>query len=70
MLLAKFYVVLELAPDPCPVCSKVLTHDSECPIFLGWSLLDEQQQSDARTAIRSLALSMGCEDKFADPVTH
>lgn len=69
-LLAKLYVVLELSPDPCPVCRKTLTHDGECPIALAWSLLNEEQQSDARAAIRALAISMGCDDSIANPVTH
>lgn len=69
-LLAKLYVVLELSVDNCPVCHKALNHDSECPISLAWSLLTEEQQRDARTAIRALALSMGCDDSFADPVVH
>jgi hypothetical protein len=69
-LLAKLYVVLELSPDACPVCSKTLTHDSECPILLAWSLLDETQQRDARTTIRAVALSIGCDESIADPVAH
>jgi hypothetical protein len=69
-LLAKLYVVLELSPDACPVCGKTLTHDSECPIQLAWTLLDERQQNDARTAIRALALSIGCDESIADPLTH
>jgi hypothetical protein len=69
-LLAKLYIVLELSPDVCPVCRKSLTHDAECPILLAWSLLDDKQQYDARTAIRALALSMGCDESIADPVTH
>jgi hypothetical protein len=69
-LLAKLYVILELSPDACPVCGKTLSHDAECPIMLAWSLLDEQQQHDARIAIRALALSIGCDESFADPVTH
>jgi len=70
MLLAKLYVVLELSPDDCPLCHKASAHDAECPINLAWSLLDAEQQHDARTAIRSVALSIGLEDSFADPVTH
>ena len=70
MLLAKLYVVLELSPDACPVCSQVLNHDEECPITLAWGLLDSERQDNARTAIRALALSMGCDDSFADPVSH
>ena len=69
-LLAKLYVVLELSPEECPVCRRSLAHDTECPINLAWSLLDEQQQHDARSAIRALALSLGCDDSFADPVAH
>ena len=69
-LLAKLYVVLELSVDACPVCHKALAHDNECPIALAWTLLTEDQQRDARTAIRALALSMGCDDSFADPVVH
>jgi hypothetical protein len=69
-LLAKLYVVLELSPDACPVCRKSLTHDAECPIFLAWSLLDDKEQCQARTAIRALAISMGCDESIADPVTH
>ncbi len=70
MLLAKLYIVLELSPDACPVCGKTLTHDPECPITLAWSLLDAEQQATARTAIRAVALSIGCDESFADPMTH
>jgi hypothetical protein len=69
-LLAKLYIVLELSPDACPICRKTLTHDQECPIQLAWSLLDAKQQDDARAAIRTLALSIGCDESLADPVTH
>jgi len=69
-LLAKLYVVLELSVDNCPVCHKALTHDSECPISLAWTLLTEDQQRDARTAIRALALSIGADDTLADPMVH
>jgi len=69
-LLAKLYVVLELSVDPCPVCHKALTHDWECPISLAWTLLTEDQQRDARTAIRALALSIGTDDSLADPMVH
>lgn len=70
MLLAKLYVVLELSVDACPVCHKSLTHDSECPISLAWSLLNEKDQHDARTAIRALALSLGTDESLADPIVH
>ena len=74
MLLAKLYVVVELSVDNCPVCHKALDHDSECPISLAWSLLSEDQQRDARTAIRALALSIGndefADDSLADPLVH
>ena len=70
MLLAKLYVVLELSVDTCPVCHKALGHHSECPISLAWSLLTEEQQRDARTAIRALALSIGNDESLADPVVH
>ena len=69
-LLAKLYVVLELSVDNCPVCHKALTHDLECPISLAWTLLTEDQQRDARTAIRALALSIGADDTLADPMVH
>lgn len=69
-LLAKLYVVLELSVDNCPVCHKALSHDSECPISLAWSLLSENQQRDARSAIRALALSIGTDDSLADPMVH
>lgn len=69
-LLAKLYVVLELSIDNCPVCHKSLTHDAECPISLAWSLLTEDEQRDARTAIRALALSIGTDDSLADPMVH
>ena len=69
-LLAKLYVVLELSVDQCPVCHKALTHDSECPISLAWTLLTEDQQRDARNAIRALALSIGADDTLADPMVH
>jgi hypothetical protein len=69
-LLAKLYVVLDLSPDSCPLCNKTLTHDTECPIFLAWTLLDESQQQEARTAVRAVALSIGCDETFTDPLTH
>jgi len=69
-LLAKLYVVLELSVDNCPVCHKAFAHDSECPISLAWTLLSEDQQRDARTAIRALALSIGTDDSLADPMVH
>ena len=69
-LLAKLYVVLELSIDGCPVCHKSLTHDSECPISLAWTLLSEDQQRDARNAIRALALSIGTDETLADPMVH
>lgn len=69
-LLAKLYVVLELSIDGCPVCHKALAHDSECPISLAWSLLTEDEQRDARSAIRALALSIGTDDSLADPMVH
>jgi hypothetical protein len=70
MTLAKLYVVLELSPDGCPLCHRILTHEAECPIVLAWSLLDANQQHQARSAIRALALSLGCDDSIADPMTH
>jgi hypothetical protein len=69
-LLAKLYVVLELSVDNCPVCHRAFSHDSECPITLAWSLLTEDQQRDARTAIRALALSIGADDSVSDPMVH
>ena len=69
-LLAKLYVVLELSADNCPVCHKSLTHDFACPIALAWSLLTEDQQRDARNAIRALALSIGTDHSLADPMAH
>ena len=69
-LLAKLYVVLELSIDGCPVCHKALAHDSECPISLAWSLLTEDEQRDARSAIRALALSIGTDESLADPMVH
>jgi predicted nucleic acid-binding Zn ribbon protein len=69
-LLAKLYVVLELSIDSCPVCHKSLSHDSECPLSLAWSLLTEDQQRDARAAIRALALSIGADESHADPLVH
>jgi hypothetical protein len=70
MLLAKLYVVLELSVDACPVCHRALTHDSECPISLAWSMLTAEQQREARTAIRALALSIGTDESLADPMVH
>ena len=69
-LLAKLYVVLELSVDNCPVCHKPFSHDLECPIALAWTLLTEDQQRDARNAIRALALSIGADDTLADPMVH
>ena len=67
MLLAKLYVLLELSLDTCAVCHKALTHDDECPISLAWSMLTPEQQHDARTAIRALALSIGHDETIVDP---
>lgn len=70
-LLAKLYVVLELSGDNCPVCHKTHTHDSECPVSLAWSLLTEEEQNDARTTIRTLALTIGAEEEpHADGMVH
>ena len=69
-LLAKLYVVLELSGDNCPVCHKAQTHDSECPISLAWSLLTEEEQRDARTTIRTLALTIGTEEQHVDEMVH
>jgi hypothetical protein len=70
-LLAKLYVVLELSGDDCPVCHKALDHDSECHLTLAWSLLSEEQQHDARIAIRALALTIGNDESLeADPMVH
>ncbi|HKG61715.1 MAG TPA: hypothetical protein VKB05_18305 [Pyrinomonadaceae bacterium] len=69
-LLAKLYVVLELSVDNCPVCHKAMTHDFACPISLAWTLLTQNQQRDARTAIRALALSICTDDSVADPMVH
>ena len=70
VILAKLYIVLEFSPDPCPVCRKTLGHDSECPIFLAWTLLDDEQRQAARIAIRAVALSIGCDESIADPIVH
>ncbi len=70
LILAKLYIVLEFSPDACPVCRQTLGHDTECPISLAWSLLDDEQQRTARTAIRALALSLGCDESIADPMAH
>ena len=69
-LLAKLYVVLELSGDDCPVCHQALVHDSECPISLAWSLLSEEQQHEARTAIRALALTIGNDESQGDSMVH
>ena len=69
-LLAKLYAVLELSVDNCPVCHRAMAHDFECPISLAWSLLTHNQQREARTAIRALALSIGTDDSVADPMVH
>ena len=70
-LLAKLHVVLELSGDECPVCHKAQTHDFECPISLAWSLLTEEEQHDARTTIRTLALTIGTEEEsHADGLVH
>lgn len=69
-LLAKLYVVLELSGDHCPVCHKSQTHDSECPISLAWSLLTTAEQREARTTIRTLALTIGTEESHADEMVH
>jgi len=69
-LLAKLHVVLELSGDNCPVCHKAQTHDSECPISLAWSLLTEDEQREARTTIRTLALTIGTEESQVDELVH
>ena len=62
-LLAKLHVVLELSGDNCPVCHRSHAHDFECPISLAWSLLTEEEQHEARTTIRTLALTIGAEEE-------
>ena len=69
-LLAKLYVVLELSVDNCPVCHKPFGHDLECPIALAWTLLTEDQQRDARAAIRALALTIGHDESSGDSMVH
>ncbi len=69
-LLAKLYVVLELSGDNCPVCHKASSHDAECPISLAWSLLSQEEQHDARTTIRTLALTIGTEESHIDELVH
>ena len=69
-LLAKLYVVLDLSGDNCPVCHKSQTHDTECPISLAWSLLTQEEQREARTTIRTLALTIGAEESHADEMVH
>ena len=69
-LLAKLYVVLELSGDDCQVCHKAQTHDLECPVSLAWSLLTEEEQHDARTTIRTLALTIGTEESHVDGMVH
>ena len=39
-------------------------------IALAWSLLSEEQQHDARTAIRALALSIGNDESLTDQMVH
>ena len=68
--LAKLYVVVELWEEPCPLCRKAPAHDPECPLSLAWSLLDTQQQEEARRNIRALALSMGAVVECADTSIH
>ena len=70
MLLAELYVLLELSLDTCAVCHKAMTHDEECPITLAWTLLTPEEQHDARTAIRALALSIGHDETIVDPLVH
>ena len=70
LLLAKLYVLFELSLDTCAVCHRALAHDDECPILLAWSLLSPEQQHDARAAIRALALSLGNDEFFVDPLVH
>jgi predicted nucleic acid-binding Zn ribbon protein len=70
MLLAKLYVLLELSLDTCAVCHKAMTHDEECPITLAWTLLTPEEQHDARTAVRALALSIGHDEPIVDPLVH
>lgn len=69
-LLAKLHVVLELSGDNCPVCHKAQIHDSECPISLAWSMLTEAEQHEARTTIRTLALTIGTEESHVDGLVH
>jgi hypothetical protein len=69
-LLAKLYVVLELSGDHCPVCHRAQTHDTECPISLAFSLLTQEEQHEARTTIRTLALTIGAEESHSDQMVH
>ena len=39
-------------------------------VVLDWTLLDDEEQHLARSAIRTLALTIGSDDSFSDPVIH
>jgi hypothetical protein len=67
--LVKFYVLVELSGADCPLCRAAL-HDSDCPLPLAWSLLDPEQQEEARRGLRALALDAGLADERTDSSVH
>ena len=52
VILAKLYAALELSQRECPLCKQPSTHDSECPIELTWSPLDETAHASMRQRVR------------------
>jgi hypothetical protein len=69
-ILAKLYLVVELSAEDCPLCRHESAHDRDCPAALAWSLLDREQQIEARKAIKALAFQLGYDDPCRDTLVH
>jgi hypothetical protein len=69
-ILAKIYLVVGLSEEVCPLCRHESAHDTDCPAALAWSLLDKEQQIEARRAIKALAFQLGYDDPCRDTLVH
>ncbi len=69
-ILAKLYLVVGLSAESCPLCHHESAHDPDCPAALAWSILDEEQQDEARRAVKALAFKLGYDGTSRDNWVH
>ncbi len=69
--LSKFHAAVELAGILCPLCKQRGAHDSECPIEIAWSILDQALQDSAREVVHSMFVEGVIRDaELSDIVRH